>query len=90
MRRRIDAVDDRLAALLAERAGLTARVQELKEVPGQAGRDPGREDEIVARMARIAPSLGEDRLRRIMAQVIAESLDAAEHPGPEQPGPSGG
>ena len=34
LRRRIDAIDDRLAALLAERAGLTARVQQLKEVPG--------------------------------------------------------
>ncbi|QWZ10323.1 GNAT family N-acetyltransferase [Nocardioides panacis] len=89
LRRRIDAVDDRLAALLAERAGLTARVQELKDVPGEAGRDRRREDEIVARMARVAPSLGEERLRRIMAQVIAESLDAAARPGTEQNGPSG-
>jgi chorismate mutase len=47
-------------------------------VAGHAGRDRAREDEIVARMARVAPSLGEDRLRRIMQQVIAESLDAAE------------
>ncbi len=76
LRRRIDAVDDRLAALLAERAQLTARVQRLKDVPGQAGRDPDREDEIVARMARLAPALGEPRIRRIMHQVISESLDA--------------
>jgi chorismate mutase/ribosomal protein S18 acetylase RimI-like enzyme len=86
MRRRIDAIDDRLADLLAERAGLTARIQQVKDVPGQAGRDPSREDEIVARMAGRAPALGEPRIRRIMQQVISESLDAAT----EQPGPSDG
>jgi hypothetical protein len=31
-------------------------------------------------MARLAPVLGEDRLRRIMHVVITESLDAYEHP----------
>lgn len=87
LRRRIDAVDDRLAALLAERAALTAAIQELKPVAGHAGRDRAREDEIVARMARLAPTLGADRLRRIMQTVIAESLDAAAgEPAPgEQP-----
>ena len=55
-------------------------------VPGHAGRDPSREDEIVARMARRAPALGEPRIRRIMQQVISESLDAAT----EQPGRSDG
>jgi len=78
MRRRVDALDDRLARLLAERATLTAAIQRLKPVAGHAGRDQAREDEIVARMARVAPGLGADRLRRIMQQVIAESLDAAE------------
>jgi chorismate mutase/ribosomal protein S18 acetylase RimI-like enzyme len=80
MRRRIDAIDDRLATLLAERAGLTARIQTLKEVPGHAGRDAEREDQIVARMARRAPELGQQRIRRIMHQVISESLDAAVGP----------
>jgi chorismate mutase/ribosomal protein S18 acetylase RimI-like enzyme len=80
LRRRIDAVDVALARLLAERAELTAAVQRLKDVPGQAGRDREREDQIVARMARVAPGLGEDRIRRIMHQVISESLDAAEQP----------
>jgi chorismate mutase/GNAT superfamily N-acetyltransferase len=77
LRRRIDVVDDRLAALLGERARLTAAVQERKPVPGHAGRDPERERQIAARMARVAPELGEDRLARIMHQVISESLDAA-------------
>jgi chorismate mutase len=49
-------------------------------VSGHAGRDREREDQIVARMARVAPELGEARMRRIMQQVISESLDAAAHP----------
>jgi chorismate mutase/ribosomal protein S18 acetylase RimI-like enzyme len=82
VRRRIDDVDDRLAGLLAERAALTAAAQRLKDVPGEAGRDPDREAEIVDRMARRGPALGDrlgrDRLARIMHVVISESLDAAE------------
>ena len=82
VRRRIDDVDDRLAALLAERAALTAAAQRLKDVPGEAGRDLDREAEIVDRMARRGPAvgdrLGRDRLARIMHVVISESLDAAE------------
>ena len=82
LRRRIDDVDDRLATVLAERAALTAAVQRLKEVPGHAGRDPDREAEIAARMARLAARqgdrLGEARLARILHVVITESLDAAD------------
>jgi chorismate mutase/GNAT superfamily N-acetyltransferase len=89
MRRAVDAVDDRLATLLAERARLTARIQRLKEVPGHAGRDPAREREIVARMARLAPELGEERVARIMDRVIREGLDAAAERA-EQPGPPAG
>ena len=78
LRGRIDDLDDRLAVLLAERAETTASVQRVKDVPGHAGRDAEREDEIVRRMARLAPALGEARLRRIMHAVISESLDAAD------------
>ena len=82
VRRRIDDVDDRLAAALAERASLTATVQRLKEVPGHAGRDPGREGAIVARMAEVAARQGSplsrDQIARIMHVVISESLDAAD------------
>jgi chorismate mutase/GNAT superfamily N-acetyltransferase len=77
LRRRVDAVDDRLAGLLGERARLTARIQRLKEVPGHAGRDRQREAQIVSRMAQLAPGLGPERLARIMDAVITESLDAA-------------
>ncbi|QNN53077.1 GNAT family N-acetyltransferase [Nocardioides mesophilus] len=78
VRRRIDEVDDRLAALLDERAALTAAAQRLKPVSGHAGRDRRREAEIVARMSRVAERLGPDRLARIMDAVITESLDAAD------------
>jgi len=86
LRGRIDEIDDRIAVLLAERAALTAQVQRVKEVPGHAGRDAEREQQIAARMAVLAPGLGADRLRRIMHAVITESLDAAEpEPGPGRP-----
>lgn len=78
LRNRVDAVDDRLAELLAERARLTALIQGHKPVSGHAGRDAAREREIVARMTGRAPALGEERLGRIMHAVIEESLDAAE------------
>lgn len=78
LRTQVDEVDGELAQLLARRAALTAAIQEFKEVRGHAGRDAAREAEIVARMARRAPSLGEDGLRRIMHEVIGASLDAAD------------
>lgn len=82
LRRRIDAVDDELAVLLARRAALTAAVQDHKaatgERAGERGRDAEREAEIVERMARRVPRLGPDRIARVMHAVIAESLAAWE------------
>jgi chorismate mutase/GNAT superfamily N-acetyltransferase len=76
VRGRIDDVDDRLAGLLNERSLLTAAAQRLKPVAGHAGRDPAREAEIVARVAGLAPDLGEEAVARIMHAVIGASLDA--------------
>jgi chorismate mutase len=78
LRARINEIDDRLAVLLDERAGITADIQTRKRVPGHAGRDAEREAEIVARMAERAPNLGAERIRTIMHTVITVSLDAAE------------
>ncbi|HET6624838.1 MAG TPA: GNAT family N-acetyltransferase, partial [Nocardioidaceae bacterium] len=78
LRNRIDRIDDRLAELLDERAGITAAIQRRKPVPGHAGRDPEREAEIAARMATRAPNLGRDRIGEIMHTVIRVSLDAAD------------
>lgn len=78
LRRRIDAVDDELAVLLARRTALTGAVQDHKAAAGERGRDPGREAEIVARMARRVPELGDERIARVMHAVIEESIAAWE------------
>ena len=85
LRRRIDAVDDELAVLLARRTALTAAVQDHKattgEYAGQRGRDAEREAEIVARMAQHVPELGPERIARVMHTVIEESIAAWESGG---------
>jgi chorismate mutase/GNAT superfamily N-acetyltransferase len=73
----IDEVDADLAGLLGRRLALTRAVQRLKAVTGNTARDPNRESEIAATMARIAPELGYNRLARIVDTIISESLDAA-------------
>jgi chorismate mutase/ribosomal protein S18 acetylase RimI-like enzyme len=78
LRRRIDAVDDELAVLLARRTALTAAVQDHKEVGGRAGRDPDREAEIIDRMVGHVPGMDRERVARIMHTVIEESLAAWE------------
>lgn len=75
LRGQVDEVDDELAVLLARRAALTAAVQQYKEVPGHAGRDPAREAEIVRRMAARAPAVPEEFWRRVVHEVITASLD---------------
>lgn len=77
-RTQIDAVDDDLAMVLGRRVALSAAVQDYKEPSGRPGRDPDREREIVQRMARHVPGLGEELISRVMNTVIAESLLAWE------------
>ncbi|MCF6475858.1 3-deoxy-D-arabinoheptulosonate-7-phosphate synthase [Nonomuraea sp. MG754425] len=77
-RQAIDRVDAALATLLARRAELAGVVQRLKPVGGFAGRDLGRERDVVARMAVRAPALGESRLSAIMNAVIEAGLHLAE------------
>jgi chorismate mutase len=76
----IDRVDAALATLLERRAELAALVQRLKPVGGFAGRDMGRERQIVEAMAARAPRLGADGLAPIMAAVIEAGLRASEEP----------
>ncbi|TDC69772.1 chorismate mutase [Actinomadura sp. GC306] len=78
----IDDLDAALAALLEHRAALAAAVQRLKPVGGFAGRDPGREREIVEAMAARAPSLAPEHLARVVNAVIEAGLDAAERRRP--------
>jgi len=74
LRRLIDEVDDDLGDLLARRVALTRAAQRLKSDPA---RDPGREHEIVRRLAVRVPELGEARLTRVVHTIISESLAAA-------------
>ncbi|QFG25938.1 chorismate mutase [Actinomadura sp. WMMB 499] len=76
----IDGIDAALAALLERRAAVAGAVQRLKPVGGFAGRDAARERAIVEAMAAHAPTLGTDRLARIMTAVIEAGLDAAAEP----------
>lgn len=70
----IDEVDEQLGDLLARRAALTRAVQGHK---ADVARDPEREEEIAATLARRAPALGHERISRILQAIITESLDAA-------------
>jgi chorismate mutase/GNAT superfamily N-acetyltransferase len=83
IRARIDDVDARLARLLAERVALTGAAQRAKVGGDRTGRDRQREAQIVARMAALAPELGEAGIARIMDTVITVSLEAV---APPQPG----
>ncbi|WP_299057645.1 GNAT family N-acetyltransferase [uncultured Nocardioides sp.] len=74
LRRLVDDVDHELGDLLQRRVALTRVIQDLKT---DTARDPGREADVVRRVAARAPALGEDRVARVMAVLIAESLDAA-------------
>ena len=71
----IDEVDADLGDVLARRAALTRAVQPHKAA---AERDPDRERAIAEAMALRAPSLGADRLHRIVDAIITESLAAAD------------
>ncbi len=76
----IDDVDLLLGDALARRVALTRVVQEHKRqvsAVADPARDAAREQDIVARVAELAPELGEARVARIMHAVISESLDAA-------------
>jgi len=73
----VDELDAELGAVLERRLALTRAIQAVKPVGGPQGRDPERERQIAERMSGFAPSLGADRLQRIVHTVITESLDAA-------------
>jgi chorismate mutase/GNAT superfamily N-acetyltransferase len=73
----VDEVDAELGAVLERRLALTRAIQAVKPVGGPQGRDAERERQIAVRMGAFAPSLGAERLQRIVHTVITESLGAA-------------
>jgi chorismate mutase/GNAT superfamily N-acetyltransferase len=84
LRAQIDDVDAQLGDLLHRRAALTRAVQPHRAsadpddgAGAVARRDQDRERAIAAAMAQRAPSLGQERVARIVHAIITESLDAA-------------
>jgi ribosomal protein S18 acetylase RimI-like enzyme len=76
----IDDVDLVLGDVLARRVALTRVVRDHKRATSSVAdpaRDAEREQEIVERVARIAPELGTERVARIVHTIISESLDAS-------------
>ncbi|MEM7285944.1 MAG: chorismate mutase [Actinomycetota bacterium] len=83
-RARIDALDDQLIRLLAERFEITKAVGAHKAEVGLPPADPGREAEQVARLRAIAeevgmdPAFSEQVFRLVVDEVIRHHLKIAE------------
>ena len=73
IRQRIDEVDRRLVALLAERAGLVGEVVHYKRAHHMAVVDRSREDRMLARIAEAAKEAGVDP--RVAQQVLRTIID---------------
>jgi chorismate mutase-like protein len=74
LRRQIDAVDERILELVAERVELVLRVGELKRTSGAAVYDPERERRVLERLAHQAvPPLDRETVQRVFERLIDES-----------------
>jgi 3-deoxy-7-phosphoheptulonate synthase len=73
----IDTIDDAVFHMLEYRAALVDAVQRQKLEATLPVRDREREHEIVDRLSRRAPRLGEQRVDRLVHAIIDECLDAA-------------
>jgi chorismate mutase-like protein len=74
LRRQIDAVDERILGLVAERVELVLRVGELKRASGAAVYDPERERRVLDRLAhQAAPPLDRETVQRVFERLIDES-----------------
>jgi chorismate mutase-like protein len=74
LRRQIDAIDERILGLVAERVRLVLRVGELKRSSGTAVYDPERERRVLERLARRAvPPLDRETVQRVFERLIDES-----------------
>jgi chorismate mutase-like protein len=76
----IDAVDQRISELLAERVRLVLAVGEYKRKNGLAVYDPERERSVLERLAKAAkPPLDGDTVRRVFERLIDESRRIEQH-----------
>ena len=80
LRREIDAIDDRLLELLADRVRKVLAVGDLKREQRIAVYDPERERQVIDRLIRVAPEpLRAPMVRRVFERVIDESRRAEQH-----------
>jgi chorismate mutase-like protein len=74
LRRQIDAVDEKILELVAQRVELVLRVGELKRMSGAAIYDPERERRVLERLAHQAvPPLDRETVQRVFERLIDES-----------------
>lgn len=82
LRKQIDRLDDRLVVLLHQRVGLARELGKLKRSTGQPLRDPGREQEILQRLAdSVDSSLEPGAIRQLFRCIIEISLACEERDG---------
>ncbi|HVC42064.1 MAG TPA: 3-deoxy-7-phosphoheptulonate synthase [Candidatus Saccharimonadales bacterium] len=74
----IDTIDETVFRMLEYRAAMVEAVQHCRLAASMPSRDPAREREIVTRLSRHAPRLGEHRVDRLVHTIIDECLDAAQ------------
>lgn len=76
IRARIDAVDDAIVALLAERAALVAEMWAAKAAAGVGVKDPAREADVYARLRTRAEAAGldGDKVERVFRGVVGVDL----------------
>lgn len=90
LRARIDEVDDRLLALLVQRARLAAEIGVVKRRTGAGRVDPAREEQIKARLAAAAgpatAPLDAEAVRRVWSAVLHECRRVVVAQDPEQGG----
>jgi isochorismate pyruvate lyase len=76
-RRELDALDDAILSLLAQRAGRVAALAAWKQANGVPLRDPAREAQVLDRLAARARASGLDgeAVRAVFARVVGVRLD---------------
>ncbi len=74
LRKRIDRLDRQILALMNERGGLAHQIGQLKDAVGQTIYAPGREEEVLARVAKLSKGpLSEQCIRAVFREIISGS-----------------
>ncbi len=74
LRRRIDEIDDKLVALLSERAACALEIGHEKKLAGMEVYQPSRETEVLAHVQRINQGpLDDEAVKRLFERIIDEA-----------------